>query len=395
MANVYLKTGDEDKALKILASVEKVSMLGQFVVWKMIRNALVKDNSVLAWDLFDGLRSKVLPAPEICSTIMMNCGKHDLIEKAFKTYRELQAQGHEPHYLTHSALIYVACKRKEYYARAIELFRQMEANRMNIDIRVYNNLLLGTAKSGDLTTALELWNRLQESTDEKLKINSITIANMLWSLASVETPTDKISKRPFKYDMNPEELRTTAKDIYNLDVKTDAYTVNAYLAVLANHNFIEEAEQVFWTHFTANGVVHNPSTYEIMLKMYDFKQDFEKTVELMTKAEASKIVLGFESWRAAIRTAALTTNLPTAIDWLKKMVAAGYKPSIENLKVLHLRLCENEKWQLRKEMGDLCLPPIVEPKNPYTTWRKRSLAVAELLKRVYGKDAPKLATKEN
>lgn len=397
VAYACVKAGDHDKALQLLTSLDVISNLGQFVVWRMIRDCLAKDESDKAWDLFDGLRSKVLPAPEICGSMLMNCGKHDMVEKAFKTYRELQAQGLTPHWITHSALIYAASKRKEYYEKATELFREMESTRMQMDIRVYNNMLQATSKTADVATALELWNRLQDSEDEKLQINSITVSNMLWTLASVETAVDKISKRPYHYDMNPDELKRTAKEVFDYavtkEITPNAFMLNAYLAVMANHNEVEDAEPIFNSTFGKFNVTPTPATYEIMLKMYDASQNYAKTCEILELAKQKNVPLGIEAWRAAVRTAALTKHLPEAVDWLKSMVAAGHRPSVDSLRVLHLRLCEEEKWQLRKEMGELCLPPVVIPTNPYQAWRQRSASLAELLAKVYGKAAPKLATK--
>lgn len=397
VAYACVKAEEHDKALELLTSLDSISSLGQFIVWKMIRSCLAKDQSEKAWDLFEGLRSKLLPAPEICGSMLMNCGKHDLVEKAFKTYRELQAQGLAPHWITHSALIYAASKRKEYYEKATELFREMESTRMQMDIRVYNNMLQATSKTADVATALELWNRLQDSDDAALQINSITVSNLLWTLAAAETSTDKISKRPYHYDMNVDDLKKTAKDVFEYvvakNISPNAFTLNAYLAVMANHNQVEEAELIFQSTFEKFNVAHTPATFEIMLKMYDAAQNYEKTSELLGLAKQKNMSLGMEAWRAAVRTAALTKHLPEAIDWLKSMVSAGHRPSIESLRALHLRLCEEEKWQLRTVMGELCLPPATVPVNPYQAWRHRSAALADLLAKVYGKAAPKLATK--
>jgi len=372
--------------------------VGQFVVWKMIREALSKDDSHLAWSLFNGLRAKTLPAPELTSSLLMHCAKQNLSELAFKTYSELQAQGMPAHHMTHSALLCAAGKQKSYYPRAVELFREMEGTGMPLDIRVFNNMLQATAKVGDVPTALELWNRLQE--DTVLKINEITVANMLWSLAAVETEANKISKRLFHYDMNPADLKQAAVDVFesaqkNHGIAPNAYVMNAYLAVMSNHNFVPDAESVFHDTFKTHNLTQTPASYEIMLKMYDTQRDFPKASTLLEAAKSKGLALGFEAWRAAVRTAALTKNLPTAIQWLREMAEAGHKPSVDSMRVLHLRLCEEEKWQLRREMGEICLPPASLPHDPYTSMRKRSVAIAELLAKVYGKKAPKLATKQD
>lgn len=393
VAFAHVKAGHADAALRMLGTVEEISPLGQFVVWKLMREALDQHDSEMAWSLFEGLRAKTLPVPEVCSVILAHCGKQDRIELALKTYQELQAQGLAPNELTHSALIYAAAKRRAFYPKAVALFKEMETNRMPIDIRVYNNLLMGASKVGDLHTGLELWNRVQE--EGSPAINQHTVSNMLWTLAAVETAENKISRRRYHYDLEPAELKATAEAVVRhaeqSGVVINPHILTAHLAVLANHNFIEEAEALFWTRLSEHRPA--PSSFEILLKMYDAALNYSKTEHLVAFSKEHHVSLGFEAWRAAIRTAALTSHLPQSIEWLKEMVAAGHRPRVDDLRALHLRLCENEKWELRRVMGELCLPPAQIPSNPYTNWRKRSVAIAELLAKVYGKAAPSLATK--
>lgn len=226
--------------------------------------------------------------------------------------------------------------------------------------------------------------------------NTATVTNLLWVIASVETTGDKISLRPYHYDMNPEELKALANQVLSwckeMDLPINGYLLNAYLAVMTNHNFVSEAELIFEEMLPKYGQPTSHS-FELMLKLYDSTGNFQGTQKLIEQSRQSGLGLSFEAWRAAIRSAASTTHLKESIDYLRAMVNAGHKPSLEDLKLLHLRLCENEKWELRKQMGDLCLIPPETANNPYTSWRKRSILLHHLLQDVYGKDAPELATK--
>ena len=82
------------------------------------------------------------------------------------------------------------------------------------------------------------------------------------------------------------------------------------------------------------------------------------------------------------------------------MVAAGHRPALStDLRALNVRLCELERWDLREHALRLCLP---EPQNTnlpprpyYRLNRERSFKVAEILDKVYGQDAPELATSLN
>ena len=80
------------------------------------------------------------------------------------------------------------------------------------------------------------------------------------------------------------------------------------------------------------------------------------------------------------------------MNWLKEMNQNGYKPSIEDLKVLKLRICELKKFDYKPKFEALCLPEPKPVKKVITAWRQRSRKLDELFQSGYGKDAPKLAT---
>ncbi len=80
---------------------------------------------------------------------------------------------------------------------------------------------------------------------------------------------------------------------------------------------------------------------------------------------------------------------------LEEMVANGYKPSIEDLKVLKLRLFELRKLSLKPKLEVLCLQPEPVPKDDHGAWRQRSLALQSLFDRIYGRNGPKSATDAN
>ena len=46
------------------------------------------------------------------------------------------------------------------------------------------------------------------------------------------------------------------------------------------------------------------------------------------------------------------------MKWLEEMTSNGYKPSIEDLKVLKLRICELRKFEYKPKMEALCIPEL-------------------------------------
>lgn len=75
------------------------------------------------------------------------------------------------------------------------------------------------------------------------------------------------------------------------------------------------------------------------------------------------------------------------------MTDNGYVPSIEDLKVLKLRICELKLFDFKPKMEALCIPEPKSAKNVVKAWRDRSKSLDEFFKSIYGNLAPKLATK--
>jgi pentatricopeptide repeat protein len=90
-------------------------------------------------------------------------------------------------------------------------------------------------------------------------------------------------------------------------------------------------------------------------------------------------------------------DFDSSIKYLEEMVSLGMKPSIEDLKVLRLRLFEFEQKEARLYMESLCINECNEQaKNSETIkWKLRSIALDKLFQSIYGKSGPKLATNLN
>lgn len=81
------------------------------------------------------------------------------------------------------------------------------------------------------------------------------------------------------------------------------------------------------------------------------------------------------------------------MSWLQEMVKNGYKPSVEDLKVLKLRICELKVFDYKPKLEALCLPEEKPIKKVVSAWRDRSKIMDTFFRSIYGRDAPELATK--
>lgn len=226
-----------------------------------------------------------------------------------KLYREIVASGMEPNPVTHSAMIYLCSRSKNYFETAIKFYDQMNLLNFPIHLRVHNYMIQGCSKAADLDRAMTIWNNLidKSMTDPKLKPNEFSLSSILWALASVETSELKLSKREFHYEMESKDLIKLATDIYRQGtsiIKPNSHLSNGYLAVLTDNLAVEKAEDFFHNEMIGD-CKRTEHSYELMFKMYDTLRDFDKTLQLKTKMDSEQVIVPFEGWRAMIRTAAL------------------------------------------------------------------------------------------
>ena len=85
-------------------------------------------------------------------------------------------------------------------------------------------------------------------------------------------------------------------------------------------------------------------------------------------------------------------DIDLALKLLTEMTENGYKPSVEDLKVVKLRICELRKFDYKPKLEALCLKEPSVPKSEYMAWRQRSHALHKFFQHIYGNNAPKLAT---
>lgn len=310
MAMLEWKAGNFEKSRHLLISLSTITAYGQEIFYEMIKSTLrQRKDDISAWNLFDDLRSKALPAQHTTSLMLHRCGELENPEKAFLTFEQVTKQGMIPNIPCMVSLIYAASKRKEYYSKAMEIHRQMELLNMPIPLPVYNHLLYACGKVADLGTALKLWKKLTTSEDAARQANQYTICNFLWVLASVETMHTKLSRRAFVYELDRDELDKTVMEVLKFiderQIPRTAHLMNALLGFYSNNWKQKQAEELFWQTLPATGIARTPFTFELMFKLYDNVKNYEGACQIYNHLKEEKVSLPYEGWRALIRSAAL------------------------------------------------------------------------------------------
>lgn len=399
-----LKSGPKVPATSLLLNV-----VSQYIFHHAINHEIYLSRSSgdahgkRALRLYAMLKLRLAPLPTTCARIIIHLARSDFVEKAMLEYEEAVKLGMPKNAVTHSAMIYACSKRKGFYAKAFELLHQMDVNGMPVDLRVYNNILYACAKVSDLRTALIIWSTIQKraENDDTFTPNVHTFSNILWSLASVETNQNKISLRPFIHSVTPMEIMGHAirilHSMQSSGVPMDERIITAYLTVAANHRFREVAERVFNVEFDKYGYKRTALAYDVMFAMYDALEDYKASVALKKRLDAEGMTRGLslDGWRSLVRTAALATRLDEAVAYLEEMNSHGHVPNSEAMQALHLRIFENERWDLRERMLKLVRHPAALHSTSMAGWRNRAEKLDAMMEHLYGhlpkQDRPRLA----
>ncbi len=400
-------------------------------------------------------RASVAPPAAVVATAIGSLAIEDCVEQAFLVHDRLRSETVaperrlEPSPAVHGALIQAASRRKEYFGRALALFQEMSALGMPIGAGVYSDMLYACSKASALTTAMALWREAlgcKESPPTRA-----TATNYLWALAAVESPRHSLrfsKHRAFFWDdVTPAQLSAAASDVVawaeKNGIRPNAHMLVALLAVHTNHRLRGAAEDIFWTRMwgASSAMQHQPFGHEHMLLMYDRVRDYGAALEVYRHyrrvfvdepSGRARARLPYEGWRALARTAALTGHLDEALGHVSAMRAEqGHVPAFEDFRAVHLRMCEAGRPDLVSRLTEACRPRLPESGgdaasagspdpaplaaasrrsvadlagdgaggrpsragwNAHVPYLERSRALSELLGRVYGRDAPRLAT---
>lgn len=395
------------------------NVVGQCVYYHSIKAALEdKKKPELALQWYDRLIARMPPTPEICSLLLQHHIKKDEPERALWLFEGAVKQG-MPRYhpITQNFLIQATAKRRHLYGEMWTLVRQLDTHGMgSATSAVYASILEACGRVGDLQSAMCTWRFLQRhdsasslnqlsanknivnnirAVNGLLLIDGVVLTNMLYCLAAIDTDNNKISVR-----RNIVHSKLKGKDLVGLStkilstmlaqghVKMHPRLLHAYLAVACSHKMQELAERIFFVEFEKYGCGHSRPAIDIMMRMWDSVQRYEKAKALREWARQQNIALGLDAYRSLIRCAALSNKLDEAMCHLGDMITNVYGgkqgPPHSSMRLLHLKIFEAERWDLHYRLVTMLDFPKPVKKNPMSAWRVRAEGLNEIFEHLYG-----------
>ena len=332
----------------------------------------------------------------VFSQVMNLCGLYQEAEKAMKIYRYYLQHQIPMNEYSYRALLYATCSRADFETESLSILKQMEAEGISADIDVYDNLLKLCMKKGDLKLAHFIWNKLStEPVDSPLAPSSRTFVHMLFLLASIETPQSVNSRNKPLYNISPTEIIDEAARIFRFaidrNVTITQYMLNAFLAVHCQQRDLEKSLMIFHQFYEKYNIKRGKSVYTTMFRLFDNFGQYDKMREFLELAKADGVTqFDFMAWRSIIRIAAAQMEIDEAMEYCRRMRAEGHTATVDQLRLLLLKITEAERWDAREEFLKLCEPLYRASKlGKWPIWNERTNKVNKVLDDVYGRPAGK------
>lgn len=398
--------GDDDFSTKHLLNDQSFSLYHHSPSLISMMKDIIRDkNFTLAISLLD--KSPITTHPPLVAHLITRMGQLDLVEAALKIYKTYSVTSPTSiNTFLQTSLIGLLVRRKENVSAAFDEMDKWilhlksssfnENNFKHPPLMAQNHLLIGCAKIGDLSTAISIWNGILKNYSPDV----YSYSSFFWALAS---STGKGKK--FNYSLSKKEIIDTATKVWermleDASIIVDPPSISAILSVYCNMMAIGEAESIF-NKFAKSS--NNPFHHELMFLMYSKRKDLWYSalalwMNFVNNNNNQQIILPLEGWRAIVKSATMANELEYACEILEKMVLSngdGKKAIFKDFIFLHMRLCESGRRDLIIKIRSLFEGEKKRTENRVLSFRKRSVAVGDLLSKIMGpKDAPKIYSEE-
>ncbi|KAJ2735290.1 hypothetical protein IW152_001670 [Coemansia sp. BCRC 34962] len=158
-----------------------------------------------AWGVFEHLRYTIAKPDEISFSIMIHaCAKNGEVEKAMNLLDEMVSNKLTLSDVTFNSLIHACAVRPDYFDEGFRLLQLMESHGFQPDFFTYNTLLYACARKKNLGLARNIFREMlgrsmKEEHRDLVKVDEVTVSNMMWAYSSylspVKTCSWKVAKR--------------------------------------------------------------------------------------------------------------------------------------------------------------------------------------------------------
>ncbi|KAI9502927.1 hypothetical protein GGI25_003200 [Coemansia spiralis] len=276
LIRAYMEFDRVDDAFRVYESMKKREIWPNIPIYNSLIVACLKIGDLKrAWGVFEHLRYTIAQPDEISFSIMIHaCAKNGEVEKAMSLFEEMIANRLTLSDVTFNSLIHACAVRSDYFDECFRLLHMMESQGFQPDFYTYNTIIYACARKKNLGLARDIFkDMLKKSMDPEhkglVKIDSVTIANMMWVYAGYLKNVKNCSWKTVKFYEN---------------IAMDALETVSGKGNLMRHNdlkqMVSKAEQRF------HALVASSKLIDVQSKAMDAIRSVEDDSATSTAAEA-------------------------------------------------------------------------------------------------------------
>jgi pentatricopeptide repeat protein len=294
MMEVFISAGQLDGAFALYDELKPNGLTPSTIIFTTLVKGCIRDNDLdRAWKVFHHMRVWHCEPDEVMMNLMIHaCAVNSDTEKAMKLYEEMKQMDIRPTHVTFNSLLYACARRKDYYARAWELLKEMKVQGYIPDHRTLDMLLAVAGKGGDVSTAELIF-------DEAMAISG--------------PPREQ----PYAFMI-------------------EAYAM-AHRVHAEQHNrkkYVERAEQLF-DRMVANGIRPTHLSLNMRLNLYTYNSMIAKSVEWKrAMKEVYHVKPDVYTYNSMIELYGRTRQMDLALDQFNLMKAEGLTPTFTTYAIL-------------------------------------------------------------
>ncbi|KAJ1728947.1 hypothetical protein LPJ61_003766, partial [Coemansia biformis] len=190
LIRAYIEFSRVDDAFRVYEMMKEREVWPNLPVYNsLIVSCLKVGDFKRAWGVFEHLRYTIARPDEVSFSIMIHaCAKQGEAEKAMNLFEEMITRNLALSEVTFNSLIHACAVRTDYFDECFRLLELMESHGFEPDFYTYNTVIYACARKKNLSLAREIFrDMLRRSMDPEqsdlLKIDPVTISNMMWAYA--------------------------------------------------------------------------------------------------------------------------------------------------------------------------------------------------------------------
>ncbi|KAJ2475128.1 hypothetical protein EV174_005388, partial [Coemansia sp. RSA 2320] len=206
LIRAYMEFNRIDDSFRVYEMMKEREVWPNLPVYNSLIVASLKVGDLKrAWGVFEHLRYTIAKPDEISFSIMIHaCAKNGEVEKAMNLLDEMVSNKLALSDVTFNSLIHACAVRPDYFDEGFRLLQLMEAHGFQPDFYTYNTLIYACARKKNLGLARDIFREMLERSmsaehQDLVKIDPVTISNMMWAYSSylspVKTCSQKVAKR--------------------------------------------------------------------------------------------------------------------------------------------------------------------------------------------------------